>query len=271
MAEVVVPLIDVFIVLISTLIVAVVWRALWLHTERKRLAETPSSHHAERFDPEPQDDEYDKTYSGRVISRMRARQTEGRLEIHWEFHPKYVHRGFVLSGKCRRGDGAWEPLPMEPHEDSSSYIEGFDYGDTRDYIFSVKKKYWFFFGLFGEAPHEILYDQISFTVRKGKFIKERSRLMRDRTELAEEVANYGAAVKKARKAVQQMNAPDPAPRIPETPVERLKQRIKSKRHLADELEKEIAAVNAHPTWSEKRKEEEIEALERAFEEMEMRE
>jgi hypothetical protein len=195
-----------------------------------------------------------------VIKRLRSHLIEGRVEVHWEFNPEFIHRGFVLSAKCRRNDGDWQPLAMEPYQDSGSWIECFNYGESRSYLFAVKKSYQFFFGLFGEAADEIVYDQISFSVRKGKYLKEKKELIRDRRELLGEVKEYVRAEQEIRQLVSRRPESTPGINAPQGLIEKLEKRRKAQSELADYLERETAKINADSSWSEERKLREIERL-----------
>jgi hypothetical protein len=125
-----------------------------------------------------------------VAGPLRFQVIEGRMKIHWEFDPKFVHRGFMLIAKRRRNEGDWLPLALEAHQDSGSWIECFNYGESRSYLFTVKSTYRFFFGMFDEPADEVVCDQISFSVRKGRYLKEKKELIRDRRELLEELNGY---------------------------------------------------------------------------------
>jgi hypothetical protein len=265
MAEFVDPLIGIF----SVLLLLVLMRWAWLSSARRKLSRSISAPELERFDPDIHDDEDDKEYSARVIERLRARVVEGRVEIHWKYRAEYVRKGFFLTGKSRQSGGDWRPLEIEPYEDSGSWIEDFNYGESRSYLFTVKKKYWFFFGLFNEEPMEVVCDQISFAVRKGRYLKEKKELIRDRTDLVRAATDYGIAVKEARRAGRLMNAPDEPPAIAETKLERLERVRKSRAEMVDYIEKQTAAINSNPAWSPERKEQEIERLTQMLEEMEL--
>src|SRR5258708_3291736 len=119
------------------LIVLVIVRWSWLYNERRLLFHFPTRFD-ERFDPEHSDDEADRIYQGRIIERLRSHLIEGRVEIHWEFRPEFIHRGFIVTAKSRRNDGDWQTLAMEPFQDSGSWIECFNYGESRSYVFTVK-------------------------------------------------------------------------------------------------------------------------------------
>lgn len=257
-----VSVLDALILGVVSLMALVLLRWFWLSRERRKLGRKPSLHEAERFDPDFEGDEKDRTYSGRIIRRLRSSMAPGRVEIHWELHPEFIHRGFVLTGKSRRDEGEWQPLPIEPWEDNGSLTEGFKYGETRSYLFTIKKKYWFFFGLFGEEPTEIVYDQISFAVRSGRYHKEMTEHMRDRTEFLKQVADYGNAEREVRKVMRERHLTD-------TRVEKLEQRRRAKSELADYLEQRTAEINANTSWSDERKRKEIERVERMVEEMEL--
>jgi len=87
--------------------VFVLWRWKWLRRERRRFSAF-SNGYSDRFDSEKFQDEDDRLYTGRVISRLRTHLIEGRVEIHWEYRRQFIHRGFVLTAKCRRNDGVVE-------------------------------------------------------------------------------------------------------------------------------------------------------------------
>lgn len=263
MAEIIDPLIFA----VCGLLALVLLRYLWLRNERRKLAKMPSAHYAERFDRELDDDEKDKDYSGRVIKRLRARVIEGRVELTWEYHPSFIHRGFVLTGKGRYGDGDWQPLVFEPFEDSGSWNEGFKYGETRSYLFIVKKQYFFFFGLFGEEPTEIVYDQISVPVRKGRYHKEIAEHLRDRKDVMSELAGYKLAEREAKRVMGFIRDEKPPVPIPETQVDKLKKRLHTNTELEDYLEQRTAEINGHPSWSEDRKRQEIKRMHEAKNEM----
>ena len=265
MAQFVDPLIGIF----SALLLLVLLRWVWLSSARRTLSRNVSAPELERFEQDVHEDEDDREYSARVIERLRARVVEGRVEIHWRYRAEYVRKGFVLTGKSRRNDGDWQPLAFEPYEDSGSWIECFNYGESRSYLFTVKKKYWFFFGLFHEEPMEVVCDQISFSVRKGRYLKEKKELIRDRTDLVRAATDYGVVVKEARRVAKQMNAPDEPPAIAETKLERLERIRKSRADMVDYIEKQTAAINSNPAWSPERKEQEIERLTQMLEEMEL--
>ena len=262
-------IIDPLICVLAGLMVLVLLRWLWLRRERRRLTKISSRYDTERFNPDVCDDEDDKTYAGRVIKRLRSRLIEGRVEIHWEYNAPFIHRGFVLTAKSRRNDGDWQPLALEPYQDSGSWIECFNYGESRSYLFTVKKAYRFFFGLFGEQPDEIVYDQISFSVRKGKFLKEKKELIQDRTALLSEVKEYVRAEQDIRKM---MNVrPESTASLPkeETMVDRLEKRRKARSELADYIDQKTAEINAHSNWSEERKRREVEHLQQIVEEAQL--
>lgn len=241
------------------LIVLVLWRWRWLRTERRKLTQS-SDAFVERFDPEHYEDERDQTYHGRVIKRLRSRVIEGRVEVHWEYQPEFVHRGFVLTAKCRRNDGDWQPLALEPYQDSGSWIECFNHGESRSYLFTVKKSYRFFFGLLGEAADEIVYDQISFSVRKGKFMKERAESLKDRNNVHEELIKYLKTGEEIRQIMNPRADSKPAISAPETKIDKLEKQRKAEVEIAEYIERETAKINAQPGWSEQRKAEEIRRL-----------
>jgi hypothetical protein len=261
----------VFIFVLCGLFFLVLGRWFWLRGEREQLSLTPSSHEAERFDPNTSEDEYDRTYSARVIKRLRTRLIEGRVEIHWEFHPGFIHRGFVLTAKCRRNDREWSVLALEPYQDSGSWIECFNYGESRSYLFVVKKAYRFFFGLFGEPADEIVYDQISFSVRKGKFLKEKAEVLRDRRNVIREAREYHREEQELReilspkaKPVEAAKASNP---IADSKASRLERRLREEAEMEDLIERKTAEINAHPTWTSERKLGEIERLKQRVTEM----
>src|SRR5215218_5347785 len=175
----------------------VVWRWEWIKSERTRLSRlVPVEDH--RFNRDVSADEDDQTYHGRIIKRLRARVIEGRVEVHWEYNPEFILRGFVLTGQFSRNGSTWQPLPLQPQETSGSWIETFNYSETCTYLFTVKKSYWFFGGLLGEEPDEMVGNQISFAVRKGRYRKEKKEQLRDRADLVVEAERYVRAMRSVR-------------------------------------------------------------------------
>lgn len=249
-----------FITAAGILIVLIVWRWLWIRGERRKLVSTESAFEKARFDPEVSRDEDDKTYAGRVITRLRAHVVDGRIEINWRFHPDYIHRGFVLTAKERRHGGSWEPLPFEPHQDSGSWEDSFRYGDIATYLFVVKKTYHFFFGLIPGDDIEIVYDQISFSVRKGQFLKERKELIRDRKELLAEVKEYAALETELRRMAAKAGQHEGSNPQIDAKVAKLEKHLAKRRAFDEVVEKKEAEIRAHPSWSDERKNEEIEKL-----------
>lgn len=243
-----------------------IWRWVWFRQERSRLIRNESALDEARFERNGGDED-DQTYSGRVIKRLRSRLIEGRVEIHWQYNSEYIHRGFVLTGKSRRNDGPWEPLAFEPHEDSGSWIECFNYGESRSYLFTVKKKYHFFFGLFADDDIDIVYDQISFSVRKGKYLKEKKEVMRDRRELLSEVKEYAKLESELRGMARQFQKNRDTISSSDPRVARLEQNFKRHSEMSDFIEKKTEEINAHPTWSAERKAREIERLNQMAEEI----
>ncbi len=244
---------------IVVMMALVVLRWWWLRLEHLKVRSF-SADFEERFNPERFEDEDDRIYSGRVISRLRSHLIEGRVEIHWEYRPEYIHRGYILSAKCRRNDGDWQPLAMEPFQDSGSWIECFNYGETRSYLFTVTKIYWFFFGVFGEQHDQIVYDQISFSVRKGKYLKEKKELIRDRRELLVEVKEYVKAEQEIRQLTSHREHSKAALPEKETTIQRLEKRRVARSELSQYLEEETAKINSRTDWSSERKMEEIQRL-----------
>src|SRR5689334_18823124 len=91
----------------AILIVALRW--FWFQSERGKIRKSGRKNDDVRF-KRIYSDEDDQTYQGRVIEKLRSHLVLGRVEIHWQFFPQYIHRGFVLTGQCRRNDGGWEAL-----------------------------------------------------------------------------------------------------------------------------------------------------------------
>ncbi len=240
-------------------------RWLWFRLERKRLVSRGRADDDERFERR-YGDEDDQTFSGRVIKRLRSRVIEGRIEIDWQFDRHYIHRGFALTGKCRRNDGNWAPLAFDPYEDSGSWHECFDYGESRSYLFAVKKSYRFFFGLFRDDHVEIVYDQISFSVRKGKALKEKRELIRDRKDLLLETRDYVKLVAELRQMAKHHGHPSAAIQDADPKVARLRQTFSKQSAMADALDRMIDEVNANAAWSAERKAREIERLHQLAEE-----
>lgn len=258
--------------LLDTLIAAVcgfagliVLRWLWFRRERRRLLKSRPLHDDMRFEV-VRSDEDDQTFSGRVIRRLRTRVIEGRVEIHWQFHPQFIHKGFVLTGKCRSNQGPWEPLAFEPYQDSGSWIECFNLGESRSYVFTIKKTYRFFFGLVRDDEVEVVYDQISFSVRKGRYLKEKAELMHDRAQLLTEVKQYAQLENDIRAAMRGPREPRVAPPTTRSPVESLESRFNRRSSLSDFVETKRAEILAHPSWSDERKRAEIDKLEELAEE-----
>lgn len=244
----------------------VLWRWSWLRAERRRLVREAPLDGDVRFE-DIRADEADQFFSGRVIRRMRTRVVEGRVEIHWQYHPEYIHKGFFLTGKCRRNDGAWEPLAFEPHQDSGAWSECLNLGESRSYLFTVKKVHRFFFGIFPNDEVETVCDQISFSVRKGKYLKEMSEVMRDKTQLANDTFDYTESVKRLR-GVMTSGKDEPQPQAPlqEGTVSRLEARLRERAELTEFIERKRAEILGHPTWTRTRKKAEIEKLEQLAEE-----
>lgn len=247
----------------------VLWRWSWLRGERRKLIRA-SPAYDERFNPHNGSDEDDKTYHGRVIKRLRSQVIEGRVEIHWEYVPGFAHRGFILTAKCRRNAGDWQTLAMEPYQDSGSWIECFNYGESRSYLFTVKKTYRFFFGLFGEPGDEIVYDQISFSVRKGKYLKEKKELIQDRRELLVEVKEYARTEQEIRQMMRAPVASKPSISKPESLIDKLEKRRQEEMEMANYVETETAKINAQ-SWSDERKSQEIQRLNELMAEMKLEE
>lgn len=260
-----VTVIDALICLVCGLALLVILRWMWFRRERRRLASVGRDDDDERFE-RMRGDEDDQAFSGRVVKRLRSRVIDGRIEIDWQFRKEYIHRGFLLTGKCRRNDGGWEPLAFEPYEDSGSWHECFNYGESRTYVFIVKKKYHMFWGLFGSDDVEIAYDQISFSVRKGKALKEKKELIRDRKELLMETRDYVRLVAELRQLARQHGGghdtlPDGDPK-----VAKLRQSFGKQSAMSDALDQMIDEVNANPNWTQERKAREIERLRQLAEE-----
>ena len=264
-----VGIIDPLICVLAGLVVLVLWRWIWLKREVRKLSHKNSRYHTERFNAEIYEDEYDKTYAGRVIRRLRCHVLEGRVEIHWEYDPSFIHRGFILTAKCRRNDGDWQTLAMEPHQDSGYWIECMNVGESRSYLFTVKKAYRFFFGLFGEAADEIIYDQISFSARKGKFLKEMREVAQDRTALVNEAYEYGKAEDRVREMMNARLGTDSALPKKKSIVEVLEEKRQTRSNLGDYIDQKTAEINANPDWSEERKRREIEHLQQIVEEAQL--
>jgi hypothetical protein len=261
-----VQLLDVLIGLLVAFVLFSALRWMWFQDERKRLIENKPANDEERFD-RIGGDEDDQTHSGRVIRKLRSRLIEGRVEIHWQYNEEYIHRGFVLTGKSRRNDGPWEPLAFEPHQDSGSWIECFNYGESRSYLFTVKKRYYFFFGLFANDDIDIVYDQISFSVRKGKYLKEKKEVMRDRRELLGEVKEYAKLESELRGMARQYHKSRESVPTSDPRVSKLEQNFKRHSEMTDFIEKKVEEINAHATWSAERKAREIERLNQMAEEI----
>jgi len=239
---------------LSTLIV---WRWLWFRAERRRIARDRGDGDDDpRFSGSPNEDGHDQAYSGRVVRRLRARLTDGRAEVHWQFRPECVHRGFVLTAKCRRNGGGWEPLALEGCEDSGTWVECFNYGESRSYVFVVKKVYRFFFGLVANDEVEVLYDQISFSMRNGRYLKEKRELIRDRKELLQEVKDYALLESELRR----MAGSSQPSWLPDGPAARLEARARRLRECEDFVERQVEEIRAHPTWTPQRKEQEIQRI-----------
>lgn len=259
---------------LAFIVVFLMWavgaRLLWIQRERKKLVSNDPEKQAERLDPEFSEDERDKTYTGRVIRKLRVRVIEGRVEINWQFNPEYVHRGFFLTGKNRRNDGAWEPLAFEPHQDSGSWEECFNYGESRSYLFTVKKTYYFFFGILGEQGFDIVYDQISFAVRKGRYLKEKKEVFRDRREVLEEVKAYSKAASELREMFDKSRRVSGSGQGRGRASSEFAERLSKLREIDDAVEQMEAEILAHPTWSEERKREEIERVKDLADEMRLK-
>ncbi len=257
---------------LGTLLFLVIWRWLWLRGERRKLITTESTFEKLRFDREHSADEDDRMYSGRVIERLRSHLLEGRIEISWQFRKEYIHRGFILTGKVRRNDGSWEPLAFEAYQDSGLWEECFNYGESRSYLFTVKKKYHFFFGIFGDDDTEVVYDQISFSVRKGKYLKEKKELIRDRRELLSEVKEYAKLEAELRGMAKKLNGNSDSPR-PQIngKMAKLEKRLEQDRAFNELVQEKEAAILANPNLSEERKKEEIEKLRDLAEEIALEE
>src|SRR5581483_8433938 len=255
---------DQLLALCGVLLALVLWRWLWFTSERKRLIKSG------RFDDDRFErmnfDEDEQEFSGRVIRRLRSRVVEGRVEISWQFNPEYVHRGFILTGKCRRNDGGWEPLAFEPYEDSGSWHECFNYGESRSYLFTVKKTYRFFFGLFRDDQVEVVYDQISFSVRKGKYLKEKKELMHDRKELLLETKEYAKVVAELRLMAREHGEQRGTLRSGDPKSAKLRQAFAKQSAMTDALEQLMREIEARADWSPERKQREIEKLQQMAEE-----
>ncbi len=261
-----VQFVDVLIAIALGSIGLVLLRWFWLRSERRKIIEQSKDFtnydNDSRFNEPLNEDEYDRTYSGRILKKLRSKLIEGRVEIHWQFYPHYIHRGYVLTAKCRRNDSGWEHLALEGTEDSGSWVECFNYGESRSYVFTVKKTYHCFFGLISNDEVEVLYDQISFSMRKGRYLKERKELIRDRKELLSEVKDYVTLEAELRK----MAGGPKAPELPNDPIAKLEGRYKKQRQYADFIEKQEAEIRANPNWTDERKEKEIDRLHEMAEE-----
>lgn len=249
---------NVVIGVLLALMVFVIWRWKWLRSQRREILERHSLDD-HRFDAGYGGDEDDRLYCGRVIERLRSHLIEGRVEIHWEYRRRFIHRGFILEAKCRRNDGEWQSLAMEPYQDSGSWIECFNFGESRSYVFTVRKDYYFFFGLLGETPVQVIYDQISFSVRKGKFLKEMKELARDKKELYTEMAECSRAEQDFRRELGHRSS---SRALPSTNAQlgRLDKRRMEEVAMADYIEAESEKINARRDWSSERKAREIQRL-----------
>jgi hypothetical protein len=265
-----VQIVDVLIGTLGGAIVLILWRWQWLRREKRLILSNRPMHDELRFDT-VRTDEDDQFYSGRVIERLRARVIEGRVEIHWQFRSPYVHKGFVLSAKERRNSEAWEDLPFEPHQDSGSWIECFKHGDSRTFLFTVKKTYRFFFGLFGDDNVDVVYDQISFSLRKGRYLKEKAEHLRDRTAVLTEAKTYLALEGELRgfagKTRQKPELPKPEHRA----VAKLQERLSHHCSITDYVETKRSEIESHPSWTADRKRIELDRLEQLAEELSLEE
>ncbi len=266
-----VQFLDSVVIVVVGLLALLAWRWLWIRNERRRILEKAPMHEDERFECDA-DDEAEQFFFGRIIRRLRARVIGGRVEIKWQYHPEFIHRGFALTGKCRRNDGTWEPLAFEPHYDSGSWNECFNLGESRSYLFTVKKTYRFFFGLFPGDEVDNVFDQISFSVRKGKYLKEVKEIAKDRNDLIAE-GTRGLQLKreffKERTKLYEGERPTRS-RIDER-VANLTKEVDDDAALDDFLEKRFREINEHPTWSPERKAQEKERAQMKVEETRLRE
>jgi hypothetical protein len=269
---------------VVVLLALIAWRWLWIYRERRRLlrrrvsVDTGGNESGENDDSAQlltgkrmPKDEGTQLFSGRIIRQLRARVTGGSVRVQWEFYPEFIHRGFVLTGQCRRNDGRFEPLVFEGHEDSGSWNECMNLGDSRTYFFTVKKKYYLFFGLFDEPCDEKLFDQISFSVRKGKFAKEMKEIMNDNSELIVASTRYAKLESQLRHALVG-GASGEAGASKNPVVAKLEARYTKKSTVADWVTKKKAEIRANKgNWSDERIQEEIDMLERLAEEAELEE
>jgi hypothetical protein len=260
-------------------------RWLWLHSERMEIAEdsrigcidgpgdlSKPSNALVVYDPNGKTKPITSPLHGRVIRRLEYKIEGDRVEVRWEFKQKYIHRGFFLTAQCSVNGGYWHMLPLAPHEDSGCWIESINYGESRNYLFTVKKYYKFFFGLIEEQPEVIVCDQISFAVRYGKEIKEEKEFYRDKREILSERHEHAKLERDFRK----LTAPEPKP-APVAPPQKvsgmdaIKKRRQRRIELSNYFEKEKQNITLNSKWSVERKRKEIEQLKRDIEEMEMRE
>ena len=245
----------------------IAWRWLWLRNERWKLLRLKPADDETRFHT-VSDDEDDKTYHGKVIQKLRAWVTNGRVEVHWKYNEGFAYRGFLLTGQVRRNDGPWEPLPFKPHQDSERFIEILKYGDTSNYLFTVTKTYRFFCGLaFFDDSDEIVCDQISFVVRNGRFLKEMRDCMRDRRELAAESNEYAKLELEFRRIATRF---DKRP-LPDPKLQAFEDRYAEASGLDEFVRRKVASIRANPNLSEEQREREIERVHQIAEEMRLEE
>jgi len=252
----------------SLVLVFFILRWIWFRCERAKLIasnrEILERSDAERF-PERGDFVYeepenDRRYHGRVITSLRAQVKNGQVHIHWKFGPEFIHRGFVLTGQSRQTGGEWEPLAFESFEDSGEWHEALEYGESKSYFFTVKKMYHFAFGLLPNDEMPVLYDQLSFVVRNGRALKERRELMTDRRVLLEETKEYLQLVNELRGMSPSRRGGNNRERLSDPGLAALEDRMSRERMKRDFVERETAKINAHATWSDERKAEEIQRL-----------
>ncbi len=177
-------------------------------------------------------------------------------------------QGRAAEAFAERNDRSWEPLAFEPHQDSGSWIECFNYGESRSYLFTIRKTYRFFFGLLADDEVEVVYDQISFSLRKGKFLKEKAELLRDRTQVMREAKEYTILEAEIRAMVSGGSTRKPAITSGRESdvVSKLQDRFARKSALADFVETKREEIQANRAWSDERKRVELERLEQLAEE-----
>lgn len=171
--------------------VAIYLRWRWIQQEKRKIVEQSLPHAWT-------DDEYDQTHHGRVIKTIRCRVIEGRVEFRWEFSREYIHRGFELIGWMRKdGENAWNEFVRA--ENTHDWHESMNHGDNRTYAFKVRKVYRFFFGLVAGDEQEVVYDNFSLSVRKGRYLKEKLEVMKDQNALIEETHKFTQGLNRLRK------------------------------------------------------------------------